>query len=71
METQLVLMDTLAIINLFCEGGGVGKCSRQIAAHVADVHYANMRCRDAVMSHKVGGWFIFPLYNGGSSSNCP
>lgn len=55
-------MDTLPIINLCCEGGdgrGWG-CSRQIAAHVADVHYANVRCRDAVMSHKVGGGLYFP-----------
>lgn len=59
MEIQLVLMDTLPIINLCCEGGW-GGCSRQIAAHVADVHYANVRCKDAVMSHKVGGGFYFP-----------
>lgn len=51
------------------EGGGRGG-SRQIAAHVADVHYANLRCRDAVTSHKVGVLYIPPV-NGGSFSNCP
>lgn len=59
MEIQLVLMDTLPITNLCCEGGWWGG-SRQIAAHVADVHYANVRCRDAVTSHKVGGALYSP-----------
>lgn len=43
MVIQLFLMDTLLIINLWGE-----RFSRQISAHVVNVHYANVRCREDV-----------------------
>jgi len=57
MVIQLFLMDTLPIINLWGGGG----FSRQIAAHVVNVHYANLRCREVVMSHEVGGVIYSPF----------
>lgn len=45
MVIQLFLMDTLSIMNRWGE-----RFSRQIAAHVADIDYANVRCREVVMS---------------------
>lgn len=39
--------------------------SRQIAAHVVKVDYANVRCREVVMSREVGVSCI-PLYNEGT-----
>lgn len=53
MEIQLFLMGTLSIINLWGE-----RFSRQIASHVVNVHYANVRCREVVMFHEVGGSYI-------------
>lgn len=35
--------------------------SRQIAAHVVNIHYGNVRFRDVVMSHEVGGVVDFPF----------
>lgn len=61
MVIQLFLMDTLSIINLWGE-----RFSRQIAAHVVNVHYANARCGEVVMSHEVGGVMYSPFYNGGT-----
>lgn len=49
MVIQLFLMDTLSIMNLWGE-----RFSRQIASHVTNVNYANMRCRGVVMSREVG-----------------
>lgn len=56
MEIQLFLMDTLSIINLWGE-----RFSRQIEAHVVNVHYANVRCREVVISHEVGGVIYSPF----------
>lgn len=56
MVIQLFLMDTLPIINLWGE-----RFSRQIAAHMVNVHYANVRCREVVMSHEVGGVIYSPF----------
>lgn len=56
MVIQLFLMDTLSIMNLW------GKdFSRQIAARTANADYANVRCREVVMSHEVGGGVHIPL----------
>lgn len=56
MEILLFLMDAL---NNKPVGGK--RFSRQIAAHVVNVHYANVRCRDVVMSHEVGGVIYSPF----------
>lgn len=55
MVIQLVLMDTLAVMNLWGE-----KFSRQIAAHMVNVNYVNVRCRGVVRSCEVGGCRMFP-----------
>lgn len=58
MVIQLFLMDTLSIMNLWGEG-----FSRQIAAHVANVDYANVGGRRVVMSHEECHICV-PFYNG-------
>jgi len=56
MVIQLFLMDTLSIMNL-----GGKRFSRQIATHVVNVDYANVRCREVVVSREVGGVICFPV----------
>lgn len=55
MVIQLFLMDTLSIMNVWGE-----RFSRQIASHVTNIDYANLRCREVVMSREVGR-HVYPL----------
>lgn len=56
MVIQLFLMDTLPIMNLWGE-----RYSRQIAAHVVNVDYGNVRCREVGMPSEVEGVIYSPF----------